>query len=150
MSKELVKRNHIDLQQLLEVTKQNAESSTAMLQVVQGFVSKIGTHDEEIKEIKTYIEQIKFNEEISDEQASYISEQIRIIAKDTVGYPSQLYRLAISDIYAQLRKNWLLGGKLRRTKKGNFDSVVEGLKTYKPDIKKLQERFDAKMLLENS
>lgn len=129
-----------DINALLTLAKENNESITFLVKGYGNINKAIEANDKEIKSMKEDIYQLKFNEEISDSQAGIITSMVKQLAKDTTGYPSTLYRYAIHDIYKHLTERCGMGNKVRTTKRGQFETVLEGLRTYKPDVNKLKER----------
>jgi len=137
---ELQPINNNDLDKLLKLASKNNDSISALVNGYKNLSKHIEKTDKEIKEIQEDINQLKFNEEITDSQAGVITSMVKQLAKDTTGYPNVLYRYAVHDIYKHLTERWGMGNKVRTTKKGNYETVIEGIRSYKPDINKLKER----------
>lgn len=135
-----VAHKQTDLDKLINLARKNNESISVLVKGYANINKAIEVNDKEIKSMKEDIYQLKFNEEISDSQAGIITSMVKQLAKDTTGYPSTLYRYAIHDIYKHLTERCGMGNKVRTTKRGQFETVLEGLRTYKPDINKLKER----------
>lgn len=132
-------------EELAIISKENALATQGMLKSLGIVLERVDKHNTEIKEIKDDVVQLKFNEEITDSQVSVITTAVKSLATEAVGYPSHLYRLAIHDIYSHLKGHWRMGAKVRTTTKGNYDSVMQGIDLYEPNVEKLEERYQANL-----
>jgi len=137
---EVIKMTDID--KLLELAKENTLSTKVLTQAFVSLKQNDAKQDLEIESIKKEVTNIKFNEEITDQQAGIITSEAKRLAYETTKNRKHLFRYAIHDIYKHLTERWNMGNKVRTTKKGNYDSVIEGLRTYKPDVNALQERYE--------
>ena len=143
MKNELV--TSAQMQEVLKLAASNASTAESIVNSLGMILNKVDHHENDIKEIKEDVEQLKFNEEINDSQAGVITKGVRKLAREVVGYPSPLYRLAIADIYSHLKTHWRMGNKVRTTSKGNYKSVIEGLNSYKPNLEELEKRHKANL-----
>ena len=130
----------IDIDKLIELAKENTLSTRALTNAFLQLKENDVKHTKAIEELKEDVNYIKNKEEITDAQAGYITSEVKRIAREVTGYPSALYRYAIHDIYKHLTERWNMGNKVRTTAKGNFQNVVEGLRTYKPDVESLKNK----------
>lgn len=129
-----------ELNELMELSKNNIQAVSVLIKSVGDLQHQSAKTTQKIKEIEEDVYQLKFNEEISDSQAGIITSMVKQLAKETTGYPSVIYRYAIHDIYKHLTERCGMGNKVRTTKKGQFETVLEGIRNYKPDINKLEQR----------
>lgn len=130
-----------ELNELMELSKNNIQAVSGLVKSVGELQYQFSKTSQRIKDIEQDVIQLKFNEEITDSQAGIITSMVKQLAKDTTGYPSPMYRYVIRDIYKHLTERCGMGNKVRTTKKGQFETVIEGIRNYKPNIKKLQERL---------
>lgn len=147
MSNQITRQHQVEpsLAALLKIAEDNADKTKSLVKAIQLVADENSQHSKVLAAHTRDIEQLKFDVEITDQEASYITAQVKKLAVDTVGYPSPLYMFCIQDIYRNLRSHWNMGGKVRTTKRGNLETVLEGLIIYKPDIKQLEERLQAKL-----
>lgn len=129
-----------DIDKLIELAKENTLSTRALTNAFLQLKETDVKHTKAIEELKEDVNYIKNKEEITDAQAGYITSEVKRIAREATGYPSTLYRYAIHDIYKHLTERWNMGNKVRTTTKGNFQNVVEGLRTYKPNVESLKNK----------
>lgn len=130
-----------ELNQLMEVSKNNVQAVSSLIKSVGDLQHQFSKTSQKLKDIEEDVYQLKFNEEITDSQAGIITSMVKQLAKDTTGYPSPMYRYVIRDIYKHLTERCGMGNKVRTTKKGQFETVLEGIRNYKPNTKKLRERL---------
>ena len=130
-----------ELNQLMELSKNNVEAVSVLIKSVGELKHQSLKTIQRLKDIEADVVQLKFNEEITDSQAGIITSMVKQLAKDTTGYPSPMYRYVIHDIYKHLTERCGMGNKVRTTKKGQFETVLEGIRNYKPNTKKLRERL---------
>lgn len=130
-----------ELNELIALSKNNIEAVNGLIKNYGNLNHALASHEKKIKDIEHDVYQLQFNEEITDSQAGIITKSVKELARETTGYPSPLYRFAIHDIYKHLTERCGMGNKVRTTKKGQFETVLDGLRSYKPDIKKLNERL---------
>lgn len=100
----------------------------------------------DVEKVKLDIENVKYNEEITDEQATAIRRKVQGRVSKVLGYPegdSEIYyQTFISNIYAYLRNSHNLGSKIATTKKKHFDTVMDGIDAWYPNIEELKRKKD--------
>lgn len=87
---------------------------------------------------------------ITRRQADNIKARVRNLARDLVGYPSDIYGVCIQDIYRYLRTYHNLAGAVGDTEKQYINDVIEGLEHYEVNCFDLQRLKEHKRSLEEA
>lgn len=115
-------------------------------QIVLGLATKFDSQDTRISTLEEDVINLKWNEEITDEQATAIRNKVQQRVSKILDYPNGdsdiYYQTFISNIYAYLRKSHNLGSKITTTKKKHFDTVIRGIDAWAPNIQELKARKD--------
>lgn len=127
---------NFSMQQLINITGSNAlsiQNVNKQLGIVA--VTVTGLVDD-VNAIKGDIELLKLNEEVTTSQQEIIIETaqrrvIEIIGDDS--YEKQKYfKIFVTRIYSDARKKASLGSKVARTKKGDFQRVIDFMESWIP------------------
>ena len=136
---EIEKNNQNELNLILANTNENIQNLAKIAKdtaiAVEQVSKRINIHE-------TEIEQIKYKEKITDRQSGVIRETAKRKVSTLVDVKGPYFGKFMSDIYRHLRKNHFLGSKINTTTKGNYDEVLEGIKLYNPDVKKIKAEHD--------
>lgn len=87
---------------------------------------------------------------ITRRQADNIKARVKDLARDLVGYPSNIYGVCIQDIYRYLRTYHNLANAVGDTEKQYLNEVINGLEHYKDNCFDKQRLIDHKKLLDES
>lgn len=87
---------------------------------------------------------------ITRRQADNIKARVKDLARDLVGYPSDIYGVCIQDIYRYLRTYHNLAGAVGDTEKQYINNVIEGLEHYEANCFNLQRLKEHKRSLEEA
>ena len=87
---------------------------------------------------------------ITRRQADNIKARVKDLARDLVGYPSNIYGVCIQDIYRYLRTYHNLANAVGDTEKQYLNEVIKGLEHYKDNCFDKQRLIDHKKLLDES
>lgn len=137
------------LNELAEIAKstvlhgQSVERRLGLTEMnITQLLKDVGSHDTQLGEISTKVENLELNYEITDEQSKILQTRIKSRVREFCEYPSIYYQTFISDCYSFLKKNYHCGSKLNTTKKRNYDYVMDGIVAWHPDGKALKARKD--------
>lgn len=105
--------------------------------------------------VKDEIERIKYNEEIETEKVDVITRTAKRRAYEIVGNDplnqEKYYRRFLSKCYSDAKSLGLLGSRISRTRKGNYQAVLNFIEAWEPKqgrIKFMQE-IDEKVRAKN-
>ena len=87
---------------------------------------------------------------ITRRQADNIKARVKDLARDLVGYPSDIYGVCIQDIYRYLRTYHNLANAVGDTEKQYLNEVIKGLEHYKDNCFDQQRLINHKKLLDES
>lgn len=127
------------------IEERNADFAEAMdavnksLQLLNNTVSEYGKMN---KSLDKRVDILEKQVAITRLQANNIKSRVRKLARELVGYPSDLYGVTIQDIYRYLRNYYNLSMAVADTERQYYDDVVHGLGTYEKncfDRKRLEE-----------
>lgn len=141
--------NELDLNQIAKIAKdtvlhgQSVERRLGLTEMnITQLLKDVGSHDTQLGEISTKVENLELNYEITDEQSKTLQTRIKSRVREFCEYPSVYYQTFIQDCYSFLKKNHHCGSKLATTKKRNYDYVMDGITAWHPDGEKLRTRKD--------
>jgi hypothetical protein len=142
MNTELMNNNggngeNFDLQGLMNVVGQNAmtvQNIGSQLGIVAKTVTNLST---DVNEIKSEISLLKLNEEVTTAQEETIIETAQkriceILGNDLLER-QKYFKIFAKRIYSDTRHNAGLGSKVSRTKKGDFQRVVDYMEAWIPN-----------------
>lgn len=135
----------------LETATTNVINSTSQLaKATNAILSKLAIHDDNFTTITTAIssiqgemetntkrlDQLELNEEITSKQEDMIStiakrRVFEIIGDDDLDY-QKYFRSFISKLYTNARKEAGLGSKINRTRKGDYQRVIDYIEAWTP------------------
>jgi hypothetical protein len=153
--------NEIMLKELIGITRSNAESTAVTLQdlnhlknIVKGMNSKTNENSSNIATLQDDMENLKQNEEITEDQAIMIVVLARKRIAAILGYPSEdseiYFMTFIQALYGDMRRSHGMGGAYRRTKKKNYQNVIDGIEAWYPrDKQALKDKVDRRLEIKN-
>jgi len=131
------------LKQSAELTKSNAESTAAILIDLKNTKSMLGGVATTVKDIGDNVSNlndrmynIEQNEEITTEQNENITSSVRrrifeIIGNDELDL-HKYYRIFAQRLYSNARRNGGMGSKVSRTKKRDYQKVIDFIEAWTP------------------
>lgn len=127
---------NFDLQTLMNVVGQNAMTVTNIGNQL-GIVAKtVNTLSNDVSEIKNDISLLKLNEEVTTAQEETIIEMAQKRICEILGNDSlerqKYFKIFAKRIYTDARHNAGLGSKVARTRKGDFQRVIDYLEAWIP------------------
>ena len=153
--------NNFDMQTLINIVGQSATTVQGLIAGVDETRRQIGLVATQMVDVKNDVSslsnrmfQIENNEEITTEQVETIKKtaisRIReILGKDEYTW-AKYFRTFIKRIYSDARANAGCGSKVDRTRKCNFQRVVDYMESWNPDdgvfklMQVVDERAEAK------
>jgi len=100
----------------------------------------VSEHDTMLNEISTKVTNLELDYEITDEQNKVLRSRVMTRVRKFCEYPSVYFQTYIRDCYGFLKKNYNCGSSIARTKKRNYDYVMQGIDAWHPDKKAIEER----------
>lgn len=95
------------------------------------------------KKLASRVDRLEFTAPITRRQADNIKARVKDLARELVGYPSNIYGVCIQDIYRYLRTYHNLAGAVGDTEKQYLNDVIKGLESYRDNC------FDKQRLIEH-
>ena len=95
------------------------------------------------------LDKLEFEAPITRRQADNIKTRVKNLARQLVGYPSNIYGVCIQDIYRYLRTYHNLATAVGDTEKQYLNDVIEGLEHYKANAFDKQRLIDHKNNLDS-
>ena len=128
--------SNYDMQQILNITGQTAMNIQAMSKQMGIVTTAINSLTDDVSIIKTDIDQLKLNEEVTTTQAEVIIEvatkrTVQILGEDALER-QKYFRIFIKKLYSDARHYAGLGNKIARTKKGDFQRVIDYIESWVP------------------
>ncbi len=149
--------DNFDMQTLMNLMGQNAVTVQQTAMTVQGLSQQMGIFTTKMTNVESNlslamseIDQLKNNEEITTDQEFAIRETAskrisEVLGKD-INDRQKYYRTFIGRLYYNARRNAGLGSKISRTKKCNFQRVIDYIESWNPHegVLGLKHKTDAK------
>ena len=137
------------------ISKQNTESTAVILEkltkqenLLSGLAVTTNKLSTDIEVVKDDIDQLKLNEEVTTTQQETIIETAQkrvcgILGDDPLD-KQRYFRIFIKRLYTDTRHSAGLGSKISRTKKGDFQRVIDFIEGWVPSCgcTALKERAD--------
>ena len=128
--------NNYDMQTLMNIVGQNAITTTQISQQLGIVTNSINAVRSDIDTLKGDMIQLKLNEEITTAQQETIIESARkricyILSYNTDDI-SKYMKIFIQRLYADTRSHAGLGSKIARTKKGDYQRVIDYIEAWIP------------------
>lgn len=127
---------NFDLQQLMNIVGQNALMSQNINKQLGVVTIAVTNLSDDVNIMKTDIESLKLNEEVTTTQQETIIEtaQRRVleILGDDALEKQKYFKIFAKRIYTDSRHNAGLGSKISRTKKGDFQRVIDYMEAWIP------------------
>jgi len=131
------------LKQTAEITKSNAESTAAIVADLQNTKDVLGGVAKRVKDIGDNLTNIndrmanlEQNEEITTYQNENITESVKRRLFEILGTDEldihKYYRIFAQRLYANARKNSGMGSKVARTKKRDYQRVIDYVEAWTP------------------
>lgn len=130
----------IAIQKSLEMTNQLIMQSNQELSEVK---QETRSHGQRLNKLEN-------TAPITRRQADNIKARVKDLARNLVGYPSDIYGVCIQDIYRYLRTFHDLAGAVGDTEKQYINDVIEGLEHYEANCFDLQRLKEHKRSLEEA
>ena len=141
----------------ISVVGKNAESIAVMSEKLTrienlygGLSKKIDSTGQEVYALQDEVTNLKLNEEVTDEQASTLRNLVHKRASEVLNHDqaekAKYYQGFIQQCYADMKSKHNMGGKLRTTKKGNYQNVINHIEAWTPSIgmQALKDRIDVR------
>lgn len=130
----------IAIQKSLEMTNQLILQSNQEISEVK----------RETRDHRKRLNKLEYTSPITRRQADNIKARVKDLARDLVGYPSNIYGVCIQDIYRYLRTYHNLANAVGDTEKQYLNEVIKGLEHYKDNCFDKQRLIEHKKLLDES
>lgn len=128
--------NNYDMQQLMNITGSIGMSVQNMNNQMGILTTKLNNMSDDISGVKGDIEQLKLNEEVTTTQQETITESAKKRVLEVLNYDefdrAKYFRTFIGRLYTDTRRNAGLGSKIARTKKGDFQRVIDYIEAWIP------------------
>ena len=129
--------NNFDMQTLMNIVGQSAMTTNQISQQLGIMANSVNTMRNDINGLKNDMEQIKLNEEITTTQQENIIEIARHRVCDILNFNDDdihMYlKTFITRLYADTRDKAGLGSKIARTKKGDYQRVIDYIEAWIPE-----------------
>lgn len=102
------------------------------------------------KKLASRVNRLEFTAPITRRQADNIKARVKDLARELVGYPSNIYGVCIQDIYRYLRTYHNLAGAVGDTEKQYVNDVIKGLESYRTNCFDKQRLIDHKHSLDQA
>lgn len=124
---------NFDMQTLMNLTGQNALMMNSLSQQMGIVTTTIDSMRGDMNIIKCDIEQLKYNEEITTDQAKNITEMAKHRVISLLGeYEKTYFRRFIGRLYTEAKKDGGLGNTINRTHKGDYPRVINYIDAWCP------------------
>jgi len=144
------------LNKTAEISLQNTQSMAVVLkrletseQLMNGLSNTMNNVSLDLTEVKSDIENLKLNEEVTTTQQETIIETatrrvMEILGTDLLDR-HKYFRIFIKRLYTDAKRNAGLGSKISRTKKGDFQRVIDFIEAWTPscgcfELKKIADK----------
>lgn len=128
--------NNYDMQTFMNIVGQNAMTTTQISQQLGIVANSINDVKSDINTLKGDMTQLKLNEEITTTQQETINELARKRVCYILNYNNddiyRYMRIFIQRLYADTRSHAGLGSKVSRTKKGDYQRVIDYIEAWIP------------------
>lgn len=137
-----------DMQTLMNIVGQSAATTNQISQQLGVVVNSVNALQSDMRGIKDDIENLKLNEEITTTQHENILELAKRKICGMLGYDDdeihKYFRTFIGMLYSDARLYAGLGSKIPRTKKGDYQRVIDYIEAWEPKCGsgELKERAD--------
>lgn len=125
-----------DMQSLMNVVGQSATTTNQLAQQVGLIANSVNILKTDMSEIKEDLAQLKLNEEVTTTQQETILEIAKGKICNILGYDDdeihKYFRTFIGRLYSDARSYAGLGSKISRTKKGDYQRVVDYIEAWEP------------------
>lgn len=137
MDQIITTKNNYDMQTLMNIVGQSAMTTNQISQQIGIVVNSVNTMKGEINTIKEDMFQLKYNEEVTTTQQENIIESARNRVSYILNYDneeiSKYFRTFIQRLYSDTRRCAGLGSKISRTKKGDYQRVIDYIEAWIPE-----------------
>lgn len=136
----VIQGNQMSSDELVKARLSNNEN------IILGLVKQFENQNTEVFSLKDRMDNLEWNEEITDEQVRTIQAAIKSRICKLLNYPNngakKYYRTFSSNLYAHLRHNCNMGSKTATTRKKHYDTVMKGIEAWHPNVQELKDRKD--------
>lgn len=127
---------NFDMQQLMNITGQNAMMMQNLNKQLGVVTIAVTTLSDDIGVIKEDINLLKLNEEVTTTQQETILETAQKRVSEILGDDElerqKYFKIFAKRIYSDTRHNAGLGSKISRTRKGDFQRVIDYIEAWIP------------------
>lgn len=124
---------NFDMQTLMNLTGQNALMMNSLSQQMGIVSTTVDSMRSDMNVMKGDIDQLKYNEEITTDQAKNITEAAKRRVITLLGvYDKRYYRRFIGRLYVEAKKGGGLGSTITRTHKGDYPRVMNYIDAWYP------------------
>lgn len=141
---------NFDMQTLMNIVGQSAATTNQLAQQVGVVANSVNILKTDVREIKEDLEQLKLNEEVTTTQQETILEKAKSKIYNILGDDDdeihKYFKTFICRLYSDARSYAGLGSKISRTKKGDYQRVIDYMEAWEPKCGsgELKERADRK------
>ena len=125
-----------DMQALMNIVGQSATTTNQISQQLGLVVNSVNNLQSDMRGIKNDIDQLKLNEEVTTTQQENIIEIARRRVCEILNFDNdeihKYMKTFISRLYTNARTYAGLGSKISRTKKGDYQRVVDFIEAWEP------------------
>lgn len=127
---------NFDIQQLMNITGQTAMNVNNMSRQLGIVANAVDTIRDDVGTLTNRIDDLELNEEITTAQCEMIRELsekriVEILGNDSLER-QKYFRIFIGRLYSDAKKNMCLGSKIDRTKKRDYQRVVDYIEAWIP------------------
>jgi len=127
---------NFSMQELMNITGQNAMTVGNINRQLGIVVTTVNNLSDDVNMIKSDMEILKLNEEVTTTQQEKIIETARrrtfeVLGTDIIDH-KKYFRKFIGRLYSDTRKYAGLGSKIARTKKGDYQRVLDYIEAWMP------------------
>lgn len=127
---------NFDFQQLMNITGQTALNINNMSKQLGIITMSVNTLTDDMNSVKSDIEQLKLNEEVTTTQQETIIETAQKRVSEILGNDSyereKYFKMFIRRCYTDTKHYAGLGSKIARTRKGDFQRVIDYIEAWVP------------------
>lgn len=142
--------DNFDIQQLMNIVGQTSMSVQGVAQQMGIVATKVSNMENDVVYLKDEIEHIKQNEEITTEQVTTITNAAKsrirqILGEDEFEY-AKYSKGFFGRLYTDARNNNGMGSSIAKTRKGNFQNVLNYIEAWNPKggTRSLKDEIDKK------
>lgn len=125
-----------DMQSLMNIVGQSATTTNQLAQQMGLIANSVNILKTDMSEIKEDLAQLKLNEEVTTTQQETILEIAKGKICSILGYDDdeihKYFRTFIGRLYSDARSYAGLGSKISRTKKGDYQRVIDYIEAWEP------------------